>query len=241
MPSASLTETGVQVRVSSTPAGSGVMVAPPITGGVLDTTRLSLTSLPVSVPSYGVTSQVTVSPPTKPLDRLVDDDMATPPTDHSTSEASLSPSGSENPDQEQVRVSPTTASLGRMVAEAALGGALETTSELEAGVPVSVPSLGVTVQVTRSPRTSDVDRVVAVPTAEPSSSQTTVDASASPSGSDQVQEQVRASPAIAGSGSIATSETEGAALSITRLSLTGVPVSVPSSGVTSQPTRSPAT
>ena len=64
-PSASLKPDQAQVRVSLGEAGSGVMVTDVIAGAELSTVTLALTTVPVSKPSDGVTSQVTTSPRTK--------------------------------------------------------------------------------------------------------------------------------------------------------------------------------
>ena len=64
VPSSSLVVPGVQVRVSPSTAGSGVRVTSASTGALLSMVTDALTAVPVSVPSSGVTVQVTVSPPT---------------------------------------------------------------------------------------------------------------------------------------------------------------------------------
>ena len=75
------------------------------TGAVLSITILAVTGVPTSVPSLGVTEQVTVSPPTKLPEMRVEVPTTEPPILQETVLKSLSPSSSVNPDHVQVSVS----------------------------------------------------------------------------------------------------------------------------------------
>ena len=61
-PSASVALPGVQLRVSPSWAGSGLRVTEASSGAELSRAMVSLRAAPSSVPSLGVTVQVTVSP-----------------------------------------------------------------------------------------------------------------------------------------------------------------------------------
>ena len=91
---------------------------------------VSLTGVPVSVPSLGVIVQVRVSPRTKTPARVSLVPRVSPSRVHAKVELSVSPSGSLKPTAEHVRVSSTVGVLGLMLAIIlALGG--------EVRVPIS--------------------------------------------------------------------------------------------------------
>ncbi len=140
----------------------------------------------------------------------------------------------------QDRVPPSTASP-EMDTDASTGGLLPRVTDALAAVPVVLPSLGVTVQVTVSPAAAlPAARVAPVPSRLEPVVQATLELSGSSSSSSKVQEQVSASPEVGLSGEMVTSETVGAVLSMeTVFDGTAAPSSVPSVGVTEQKTVSP--
>ena len=83
--------------MSETVGADGEMVTLVMLGAVLSTVTLADTGVPESVPSEGVTVQVTVSPDEKADDRVVAVPTTVPPIDHSMVDASASPSASEKP------------------------------------------------------------------------------------------------------------------------------------------------
>ena len=94
--SSSTAEPGVHVRVDAVVGVLGVSATLDKTGAVLSMTMLAITGVPLSVPSLGVTEQVTVSPPTKLPEMLVEVPTTVPPMLQETVLTSLSPSSSVN-------------------------------------------------------------------------------------------------------------------------------------------------
>ena len=119
--SSSTAEPGVHVRVDAVVGVLGVSATLDKTGAVLSMTMLAITGVPLSVPSLGVTEQVTVSPPTKLPEMLVDVPTTVPPMLQETVLTSLSPSSSVNPDHAHVSVSAAYAVVGVMDAETSEG------------------------------------------------------------------------------------------------------------------------
>jgi hypothetical protein len=80
-PSASVA-LAAQVRVLDAVGLAGVTATLLMTGAVFATVTLSLTAVPVSVPSVGSTWHATLSPPLKPLDRVLPEPAVLPLMDH---------------------------------------------------------------------------------------------------------------------------------------------------------------
>ena len=240
-PSASVAAPGVQARVSPSVGAAGASTTAASTGALLATVTAVLRGVPVSVPSSGVTVQATVSPRAKRPERVGVEPTATPPTVQATVDWSASPSASEKPDQLQLRVSEATGLAGEMATLAMDGAVLSTVTLSETGLPVSVPSSGVTVQVTVSPLEKAPESVVAVPAAVPLTVQATVDWSVSPSASEKPDQlQVRVSEAVGETGRMLAAVSAGALFwMVTAAAATGAPASVPSVGVRVQATSWP--
>jgi hypothetical protein len=120
-------------------------------GTVFSITMVSLSETPLALPSSGVTVQVTVSPPAKPLNNTGSVEESTPFIVQLMIDWSISESASLKPDHAQVSVSVALAGLGLMETPAILGTLLEMVTVFDVtATPSSVPSFGVTLQETLS-------------------------------------------------------------------------------------------
>ena len=150
-PSISEDEPGAQVRVLPSTGEPGDRLTDERTGAVLSMVRFAPTGVPDVAPSFGVTVHVTVSPPTKPVDKVTPVPNVELPRVQATVDWSVSPSASLN------------VQLQRSVLDAVAGSGLIKTLEtvgtlfamvtalLTTAAPESSPSSGVTVQVIVSP------------------------------------------------------------------------------------------
>ena len=118
-PSASTAPLAAQVNVEETVAFAGVKIAVFITGAVLSIpTAFEVTDVPSSTPSFGVTTQATLSPLLKSVPvnvGLLAPLTKEPFTFHAYLKVTLSPSESETDPGVQVRVVDSVAVFGESV------------------------------------------------------------------------------------------------------------------------------
>ena len=137
-------------------------VAPLTAGMELSRVSTSLTGVPKTIPSKGVTSQVTTFPPIAVCAaRDIPDVENTPSMYQATVDCSRFPSASSYV-QVQSRSSEVVAGFGAICTLATEGIELVIPIEAESEPPLDVPSLLVTVHWTLSPPTKSVLRVALV-------------------------------------------------------------------------------